>query len=99
MKNIFRLLIIVLALLLTLDVYAGGGNRTGTGGAAQLLIPVGPRGIAMGEANLAVAQGIESIFWNPAGVANMQNSTSVMFSQYVIFSRYRCRIWCCSYKY
>jgi hypothetical protein len=80
MKNIFRLLIIVLALLLTLDVYAGGGNRTGTGGAAQLLIPVGPRGIAMGEANLAVAQGIESIFWNPAGVANMQNSTSVMFS-------------------
>lgn len=80
MKNIFRLLIIVLALLLTLDVYAGGGNRTGTGGAAQLLIPVGPRGIAMGEANLAVAHGIESIFWNPAGVANLQGSTSVMFS-------------------
>ena len=80
MKNIFRSLIIVLALLLTLDVYAGGGNRTGTGGAAQLLIPVGPRGIAMGEANLAVAQGIESIFWNPAGVANMGNSTSIMFS-------------------
>lgn len=80
MKSIFKSLIIVLALLLVLDVYAGGGNRTGTGGAAQLLIPVGPRGIAMGEANLAVAQGIESIFWNPAGVANMQNSTSVMFS-------------------
>ena len=49
MKNISRLLIIVFALLLALDVYAGGGNRTGTGGAAQLLIPVGPRGIAMGE--------------------------------------------------
>ncbi len=80
MKNIFRLLIIVLALLLTLDVYAGGGNRTGTGGAAQLLIPVGPRGIAMGEANLAVSSGIESIFWNPAGVSNLQGSTSVMFS-------------------
>jgi hypothetical protein len=80
MKNIFSSLIIVLALLLTLDVYAGGGNRTGTGGAAQLLIPVGPRGIAMGEANLAVSQGIESIFWNPAGVAGMENSTSVMFS-------------------
>jgi Type IX secretion system protein PorV len=80
MKNIFRSLIIVLALLLTLDVYAGGGNRTGTGGAAQLLIPVGPRGIAMGEANIAISNGIESIFWNPAGVANMQNSTSVMFS-------------------
>ena len=80
MKNIFRSLIIVLALLLTLDVYAGGGNRTGTGGAAQLLIPVGPRGIAMGEANIAIASGIESIFWNPAGVASMGNSTSAMFS-------------------
>jgi len=80
MKNIFGSVIIVLALLLTLDVYAGGGNRTGTGGAAQLLIPVGPRGIAMGEANIAIAQGIESLFWNPAGVANMGNSTSVMFS-------------------
>lgn len=80
MKSIFKSLIIVLALLLVLDVYAGGGNRTGTGGAAQLLIPVGPRGIAMGESNLAVAQGIESIFWNPAGVANLEKSTSVMFS-------------------
>jgi hypothetical protein len=36
---------------------------------AQLLIPVGPRGIAMGEANLAACLWVESIFWNPAGVA------------------------------
>lgn len=80
MKNISRLLIIVFALLLALDVYAGGGNRTGTGGAAQLLIPVGPRGIAMGEANISTSYGVESLFWNPAGVARMDNSTSVMFS-------------------
>lgn len=80
MKNIFKLFIIVFALLLTLDVYAGGGNRTGTGGAAQLLVPVGPRGIAMGESNIATAYGVESLFWNPAGVAGMNNSTSVMFS-------------------
>jgi hypothetical protein len=80
MKNISRLLIIVFALLLALDVYAGGGNRTGTGGAAQLLIPVGPRGIAMGESNVATSYGVESLFWNPAGVARMNSSTSVMFS-------------------
>lgn len=80
MKKISNLLIIVFALLLALDVYAGGGNRTGTGGAAQLLVPVGPRGIAMGEANLATAFGVEAIFWNPAGVAKMSNSTSLMFS-------------------
>lgn len=34
----------------------------------------------MGEANLAIGHGIESIFWNPAGVASMENSTSLMFS-------------------
>jgi hypothetical protein len=81
MKNTFRLIIIVFAILLALDVaYAGGGNRTGTGGAAQLLIPVGPRGIAMGEANLSTSYGIESLFWNPAGVAKMDNSVGLMFS-------------------
>jgi hypothetical protein len=80
MKSIFKLLIIVFALLLTLDVYAGGGNRTGTGGAAQLLIPVGPRGIAMGESNISTGYGVESLFWNPAGVARMESSTDVMFS-------------------
>lgn len=80
MKSIYRLLIIVFALLLALDVYAGGGNRTGTGGAAQLLIPVGPRGIAMGESNIATSYGVEALFWNPAGVAKMNNSSSVMFS-------------------
>jgi hypothetical protein len=81
MKNIFRILIIVFALLLALDVaYAGGGNRTGTGGATQLLVPVGPRGIAMGESNISTSYGIESLFWNPAGVAKMDNSASVVFS-------------------
>lgn len=80
MKNISRLFIIVFALLLALDVYAGGGNRTGTGGASQLLIPVGPRGIAMGESNISTSYGVESLFWNPAGVARMSSSTDVLFS-------------------
>lgn len=81
MKSIFKFTIIVFTLLLALDVvYAGGGNRTGTGGAAQLLIPVGPRGLAMGESNIATSYGIESLFWNPAGVARMGGSAGVMFS-------------------
>ena len=47
MKNILKILLAFL-LLLAFDVYAQGGRRTGTGGASHLLIPVGPRGIAMG---------------------------------------------------
>jgi hypothetical protein len=81
MKKLICLLTVVFALLLMLDVaYAGGGNRTGTAGAAELLIPVGPRGIAMGEANVATSYGLEALFWNPAGVAKMDNSSQVIFS-------------------
>jgi len=81
MKKIFNYLTIVFVLLLSLDVvYAGGGNRTGTGGASELLIPVGPRGIAMGEANVSTSYGLESLFWNPAGLSRMDNSSQVLFS-------------------
>ena len=48
---------------------AGAGNRTGTAGASELLIPVGTRGIAMGSAVTATADGIDGLFWNPAGAA------------------------------
>lgn len=81
MKKLISLFTIIFALLLMLDVaYAGGGNRIGTAGAAELLIPVGPRGIAMGEANVATSYGLESLFWNPAGVAKMNNSSQLIFS-------------------
>jgi hypothetical protein len=81
MKKLISLFTIIFALLLMLDVaYAGGGNRIGTAGAAELLIPVGPRGIAMGEANAATSYGLESLFWNPAGVAKMNNSSQLIFS-------------------
>ena len=81
MKSIFRFLIIVSILLLGVDsIYAGGGNRTGTAGATQLLIPIGARGIALGGAEVATSTGIEALFWNPAGVAEMDNSATVAFS-------------------
>lgn len=81
MKNIFRFITIAIMLLIAIDcVHAGGGNRTGTGGAAQLFIPVGVRGIAMGGGNVATSTGVEALFWNPAGTAKNINSASVLFS-------------------
>src|SRR5512146_2012038 len=59
---------------------AGSGNRTGTNGAAELLIPVGTRYIGMGGSGIATATGVEALFWNPAGVARMTNSVSVYVS-------------------
>jgi hypothetical protein len=79
MKNILKILLAFI-LLLAMDAFAGGGKRTGTGGASELLIPVGPRGIAMAEANISTSTGVEALFWNPAGVALMQNNADVIFS-------------------
>jgi hypothetical protein len=43
-------------------------SGVGTRGAEFLTIPVGPRGVAMGGAFRAVADDINSIYWNPAGL-------------------------------
>lgn len=81
MKNKIRFIILAIALLLAADcIYAGGGNRTGTGGAPQLLIPVGVRGMAMAGGNVATSAGVEALFWNPAGTSKNINSANVMFS-------------------
>lgn len=80
MKRIIKLIPVFVLMLAAINVFAEGGKRTGTAGASELLIPVGPRGIAMGESNLVGTTGIEALFWNPAGVSHMQNNADVMFS-------------------
>jgi hypothetical protein len=81
MKNKNKFLMIVLILIMAMgNLFASGGDRTGTAGGIQLLIPVGARGIAMGTANISNAYGIESLFWNPAGVAKLDHSVDLTFS-------------------
>jgi hypothetical protein len=80
MKKIFKLILVFILMVLVSNVFAGGGKRTGTAGASELLIPVGPRGIAMGESNLVSATGVEALYWNPAGVSHMTNNADVLFS-------------------
>lgn len=81
MKNVAMSLTLVLLVALVATIgYAGAGNRTGTSGAAELLIPVGTRDIAMGGASISTASGIDALFWNPAGVARMKNSAGLYVS-------------------
>lgn len=81
MKNkIIVLLLILTPFLVVSNIYASGGNRTGTAGAAELVIPVGPRGIAMGTGNVANSYGIEALYWNPAGAASLEHSVDILFS-------------------
>lgn len=48
------------------------GDSPGTSGARVLNLAVGARSLAMGEAFVAVADDVDTIFWNPAGLAHLQ---------------------------
>ncbi len=77
MKKIFLLMLSFMIIGST--VFAGDVSRKGTTGAEELLIPVGGRGIATGGAMLASLTGLESIYYNPAGLA-LGDNTEIMFS-------------------
>ena len=65
--------------------WAGSPERVGTGGAPELRIPVGARSIALAGSDLGAISGAEALFYNPAGIAESNSSTEVMFShtQYI----------------
>ena len=71
--------IILIVILIATSIYAGDVARKGTTGAEELLIPVGARGIATGGAFLANISGLESIYYNPAGL-DVYPQTEAMFS-------------------
>ncbi len=61
-----------------------GGQRAGISAFQFLKIGVGARGVAMGEAYVAVANDASSLFWNPAGMAQMtDNEVFVAHTEYV----------------
>lgn len=79
MKNKVLIPLIVLLVLSLCSAYAENTSRIGTAGAQELRIPVGSRGTAMGGAVISDMSGVESIYWNPAGLASLAG-TEVMFS-------------------
>jgi hypothetical protein len=70
---------VLFGLILLSSAYAGDVNRTGTAGAQELLIPVGARDLALGGSSVASTNGVDAIYWNPAGLSKI-NSVEAMFS-------------------
>ena len=64
---------------------AGSNGRKGTEGAQELMIPVGPRGAALGGAVVGDVSGVEAIYWNPAGLGTL-TKTQAMFSHTQYFA-------------
>ena len=61
-----------------------GGQRAGISAFQFLKIGVGARGVAMGEAFVAVTNDASSLFWNPAGlVQTPENEVFVAHTEYV----------------
>ena len=70
-----RVLIVLLVfpLLIASEGLAQDVKKVGTSAATFLRIPVGVRGVAMGSAFVAIADDPSAMFWNPAGIARMEN--------------------------
>lgn len=68
-----------LAILLS-SLEAGTSKRKGTAGAEELRIPVGSRGVALGGGVVAEANGVDALFWNPAGASFVNKSAEAVFS-------------------
>jgi hypothetical protein len=79
-KIFIKSIVLFLFVALTFDIFAGGGKRNGTAGAQELLIPVSARGLALSGAYTAGIEGIDAMFYNPAGVGASSNSVDAMFS-------------------
>ncbi len=79
-RNIIKQILAFLLLILLTNLFASGEKRNGTAGAQELLLPVGAKGIALGGTDIAGLSGVESIFYNPAGMSNMTGSVEAVFS-------------------
>lgn len=69
----------VIILLLPCAIFAGGFSKVGTAAAQFLKIGVGARAMGMGGSFTAIANDVSTIYWNPAGIANL-NRTSISFT-------------------
>jgi hypothetical protein len=76
MKKIINIVL----LLIILSVFSFGQEfaPVGTAVAQFLEINLGARGTAMGHAYTTLSENADAVFWNPAGLANVQNGSFVL---------------------
>lgn len=85
MLNKKLLIMMILAAALMQPIAAQTVTKTGTTAAKFLSIGVGARANSMGGAFSAVANDVSALYWNPAGIANI-NETQTLFSYTKMFA-------------
>ncbi|MBN2281019.1 MAG: PorV/PorQ family protein [Candidatus Marinimicrobia bacterium] len=77
-----KIVIVSFMILLFLNIsFASGPYRVGTTTAGFLEMGYGNAGNGMGEAHVSMARGLESVYWNPAGLGYMQKNEFSLFYQ------------------
>jgi len=82
-KKILTMVLLVAALLQ--PILAQQVSKTGTTAAKFLSIGVGPRANAMGGAYTSIANDASAMYWNPAGIANV-NEVQTLFTYTKMFA-------------
>ncbi len=68
-----RIILVLLLLVFQINTYCGGFSKVGTSVAQFLKIGVGARASAMGESFAAVSNDVTALYWNPAGITNINS--------------------------
>jgi len=71
---------IFILLFFVAQVFFAQTDRIGTAGATELLIPVGARGVAMGNSTVTNSYGADAIYWNPANMSASKNRVDILVS-------------------
>lgn len=75
-------------LLAAASAQAGGLDRVGTAGAQELRIPVGAASVAIGGSAVALGNGLENLYYNPASLAATDQSEAIAsYSTYLFDSK------------
>ena len=77
----FKILLCLILISSFTNIFSQTINRYGTTAANFLEIGVGSKATAMGEAYVAVANDVSSIYWNPAGLSNVSGSSALFMIQ------------------
>src|SRR5665647_206260 len=83
-----KIILILLVVMFAASIsYAGPRKKYGTSAAPELLIPVGSVGTSLLGSNMSYISGVDAMYWNPAGLANINSRTGeAMFSHVNYFA-------------
>lgn len=88
MNKYIKIFALILVIVFAANImYGGPRNKVGTSAAPELMIPVGSIGTSLGGSNLSSINGVEAIYWNPAGLSSLNaNFAEAVFSHVTYFA-------------